>query len=83
MHNDSTATNISIVESTKQIAALGDDVHAAHIAEHIRGMVAATMAHLPSHSTDTARHHAQHWQQWALGVADGMGAQFAPQTSAV
>ena len=73
MHTDSTAANHAIEENAKQIAALGDDIHASHVAEHIRGMVAATMAHVASNSTDAARDHAQHWQQWALGVADGMG----------
>ena len=73
MHIDSNAATTSIDEGAKQIATLGDDIQASHIAEHIRGMVAATMAHLPSHGTEAARLQAQNWQQWALGVADGMG----------
>ena len=59
-------------ENTKQIAALRDDASEGHIAEHIRGMVAATMGHLSVQATDITRNHAEHWQQWALGVADGL-----------
>ncbi len=54
-------------ENTKQIAALHDDVSNGHIAEHIRGMVAATLGNLTVHSTDATQ-----WQSWALGVADGL-----------
>jgi hypothetical protein len=35
-------------------------------------MVAATMGHLSVQATDITRNHAEHWQQWALGVADGL-----------
>ena len=59
-------------ENTKQIAALRDDASQGHIAEHIRGMVATTMGHLSVQATDITRNHAEHWQQWALGVADGL-----------
>ena len=57
---------------TEQIAALGDDANEGHIAEHIRGMVAATMGYLSVHSTEATRNNAVRWQQWALGVADGL-----------
>ena len=56
-------------ESTKQIAALRDDANEGHIAEHIRGMVAATMGNLSVHASEITRNHAEHWQQWALGAA--------------
>ena len=59
-------------ESMKQIAALRDDAGEAHIAEHIRGMVAATMGGISVHASETTRAHAAHWQQWALGTADGL-----------
>lgn len=58
-------------EGEKQIAALHGDADAGHIAEHIRGMVAATMANLSVQASGVTRNHAEHWQQWALGIADG------------
>lgn len=59
-------------ENTKQIAELADATVEAHIAEHIRGMVASTVDHVSIHATATTREHTEHWQQWALGVADGV-----------
>ena len=59
-------------ENAKQIAAMSDGVDDAHIAEHVRGMVAATMAHLSSDAFTTTRDNAEQWQLWALGVADGV-----------
>ena len=74
MHIDSTAATFALIqEGAQQIAALRDDaVDEGHIAEHIRGMVAATMGYLPVDASDTTRNNAAHWQQWALGVADGV-----------
>ena len=73
MHNvDTTATSVLIQEGTMQIAALRDGADEGHIAEHIRGMVAATMGSLSGHASDATRNSATHWQQWALGVADGI-----------
>lgn len=73
MHiNTTTPTPAFIQEGMEQIAALRDDAHEGHIAEHIRGMVAATMGHLSVESTDATKSDAQQWQQWALGVADGL-----------
>jgi len=59
-------------ENTKQIAALSVGTDASHVTEHIQGMVAATMAHVSTHASTTTRANAQHWQQWALGVAKGV-----------
>ncbi len=74
MHNNDTtsATSALLQEGAKQIAALREDSDQGHIAEHIRGMVAATIGHLPDEASDATRTHAAHWQQWALGVADGI-----------
>ena len=74
MHIDSTAAASALIqEGSQQIAALRDDaVDEGHIAEHIRGMVAATMGHLPADASETTRNNAAHWQQWALAVADGV-----------
>jgi hypothetical protein len=38
-------------------------------AEHIRGLVAATMAHLAADATATTRDNAAQWQGWALALA--------------
>ena len=76
MHNNDviTATSALMQEGVKQIAAMREEPAAdeGHIAEHIRGMVAATMGHLSTDASEATRSDAAHWQQWALGVADGM-----------
>jgi hypothetical protein len=72
MHIDTTATSVRMQEGTEQIATLRNDANEGHIAEHIRGMVAATMGTLSLHASDTTRSDAEQWQQWALGVADGL-----------
>ena len=72
MHIDTTATSTRMQEGIEQIAALRLDANEGHIAEHIRGMVAATMGNLSVHATDATQHDALQWQQWALGVADGL-----------
>jgi hypothetical protein len=59
-------------ESTQQIDALRSDANERDIAEHIRGMVAATMGNLSIHASEVTRAHAEHWQQWALDTADGL-----------
>lgn len=66
-----TPNSTRIRESNKQITALRDDANESQIAEHIRGMVAVTMAHLSSQKSDATRNDAEQWQEWALGVADG------------
>ena len=75
MHHDDTALSSSALmqQGAKQIAALRGEEAAneSHIAEHIRGMVAATMGTLSADASDTTRNNAAHWQRWALSVADG------------
>ncbi len=66
MHIDS-LLSLGQQENSKQIASLRIDANEGHIADHIRGMVAATMSNLAVHSTDATQ-----WQIWALGVADGL-----------
>ena len=74
MHTTTPPTQLTPAreENNKQIAALRDDANEGHIAEHIRGMVAATMGYLSVHSTEATQNDAIQWQQWALGVADGL-----------
>ncbi len=57
-------------ENAKQIAELSDGAKDQQ-AEHIRGMVAATMAHMSIDASAITQENAAQWQQWALGVADG------------
>ena len=59
-------------ENTKQLASLADGTVEAHIAEHVRGMVAATVALVSINASATTQADAQLWQQWALGVADAV-----------
>ncbi len=59
-------------ENAKQIAALSVGADQAHVTEHILGMVATTMAHISIHASAATRANAEHWQQWALGVAEGV-----------
>jgi hypothetical protein len=72
MQIDTTANSTILQEGIAQIATLRDDANEGQIAEHIRGMVAATMGNLSIHASVTTRNNAEHWQQWALGVADGI-----------
>ena len=43
-----------------------------HQADHIRGIVAATMAQLASGATLATRDSAAQWQTWALGLSDDL-----------
>ena len=72
MQIDNTPPSVRMQKNNEQIAALLDDASENHIAEHIRGMVAATMGNLSSQASDTTRNAAEQWQHWALGVADGL-----------
>ena len=64
-------------ENLSRVAELSEGTDDAHVAEHIRGMVAATMGHLSADAPAITRGIAEQWQKWALGVADGV-AQTAP-----
>lgn len=59
-------------ENAKQIAELTDGTVQTHIAEHIRGMVAATVAHASTNTSAATQADAAQWRHWALGVADGV-----------
>ncbi len=59
-------------ENLSRVAELSGDIDESHVAEHIRGMVAATMGHLSADAPTSTRKNAEHWQEWALGVADGV-----------
>ncbi len=59
-------------ESAQQVASLSAWADSGQQAEHIRGLVAITMAHLSQHASPATREHATQWQAWALGLADGI-----------
>jgi hypothetical protein len=59
-------------ENLALVAGLSDVADDPHIEEHIRSMVAVTMGHLSDSASASTRNNAAQWQQWALGVADGV-----------
>lgn len=56
----------------KAIAELAATANRSQQADHIRGIVAATMAHLAADATLAARDSAAQWQTWALGLSDAL-----------
>jgi len=54
------------------VAELSEGTEEGQVAEHIRGMVAATMGHLSADAPTMTRGNAERWQDWALDVADGV-----------
>ena len=58
--------------NVKQLAALSQGAEETQVAEHIRGMVAVTMAHVSINASAATRNTAGQWREWALGVADGV-----------
>lgn len=72
MHTNDTNPSALMRASTEQIAALRSDANEGHIAEHIRGMVSATMDNLSLHASDSLRADTERWQKWALDLADGL-----------
>ncbi len=65
-------TDAAKAENLSIVAELSDSSDEAQVAEHIRGMVAATMGHLSADASASTRNNAEQWQDWALGVADGV-----------
>lgn len=64
----------AMAESATQVASLSAWADSSQQAEHIRGLVAVTMAHLSEHATPSTRENAAQWQAWALGLADSIEA---------
>jgi hypothetical protein len=54
------------------LAALADCADNRQQADHIRGIVATTMAHLAADATLATRDSAAQWQTWALGLSDAL-----------
>jgi hypothetical protein len=61
-------------ENSKQVAALSECADSGRQAEHIRGLVAATVSQISIHASAATRENATHWQTWALGLADRLDA---------
>lgn len=57
-------------ENSTQVAALSDCANARQQAEHIRGLVAATVSQISINASAATRENATRWQTWALGLAD-------------
>lgn len=54
----------------KALADLDATASASQQADHIRGVVAATMSQLAADATPATRDSAAQWQKWALGLSD-------------
>jgi hypothetical protein len=59
-------------ENLKALAELAASADARHQADHIRGIVATTMAHLAADATEATLESAAQWQRWALGLSDAL-----------
>ncbi|HET9978105.1 MAG TPA: hypothetical protein VFQ20_11750 [Burkholderiaceae bacterium] len=59
-------------ENLKVLAEIAQTADRDQQAAHIRGIVAATMAHLAADVTAATRESAAQWQAWALGVSDAL-----------
>ena len=57
----------------KALAQLAETANPSQQADHIRGIVATTMAHLSVDATAATRDSAAQWQEWALGLSDELG----------
>jgi hypothetical protein len=56
----------------KAVAVLAESASPLHQAEHIRGVVAATMAHYSSEASAATHAHAAKWRAWALSLVEGL-----------
>jgi hypothetical protein len=68
MSIDAAQRAIGTTAKAENLKALAE-LSASQRAEHIRGIVATTMAHLALDATSATRDAAAQWQQWALGLS--------------
>ena len=61
-------------ENSKQVAALSTCADAGQQAEHIRGLVAATVSQISVHASAATRENTIRWQTWALDLANRLDA---------
>lgn len=59
-------------ETLKALAELSASANSAQQADHIRGIVATTMAHLAADATAATRDSAAQWHAWALALSDSL-----------
>ncbi len=59
-------------ENLVALAELSATANPSQQADHIRGIVAATMAHLAADATPATGDSAAQWQKWALGLSDDL-----------
>jgi hypothetical protein len=60
------------VENLQALKELSATANWSQQADHIRGIVAATMAHLAPDATPATGDSAAQWQKWALGLSDDL-----------
>ena len=59
-------------ENLVALAELSATANPSQQADHIRGIVAVTMAHLAADATTATGDSAAQWQKWALGLSDDL-----------
>lgn len=59
-------------DNLKALAGLRATANSTQQADHIRGIVATTIAHLAADATAATRDSAAQWQQWALGLSEAL-----------
>ena len=65
-------------ENLMALAELSATAHPSQQADHIRGIVAVTMAHLAADATTATGDSAAQWQEWALGLSDDLVSEVNP-----
>jgi hypothetical protein len=63
---------VAKAENLKALAEIAVHCERGHQLDHIRGIVATTLAHLAADATAATRENAAQWQQWALGLGDAL-----------
>ena len=61
-------------ENLRALAELSATADRGQQVDHIRGVVATTMAHLALNATSATRDSAAQWQEWALALSDALPA---------
>jgi hypothetical protein len=59
-------------QNLKALEELSSSADSTQQADHIRGIVATTMAHLAADATAATRASAAQWQTWALALSDAL-----------
>lgn len=59
-------------ENMSALAELAASADSRQQADHIRGIVATTMAHIAADATTATRDSAAQWQAWALALSDAL-----------